>query len=456
MMPARGLCLLGALFLSIFIEGHAADVAASGATAVGRQLKAQPHDYNYIRHGADWGGLGSCDGNAQSPIDILTAEALDPSERSGVSGVSFNDLPSAELTDVKVNLEQDMKFSFLLPEGISLPTITIDGTEQTFKPLQVHFHHFSSEHTVDGMAYPLESHMVMQSNQDDNQLAVLGIFYRYGEADPFLTRLQDAARGRVNQGQNSFGDKDVPVDVTVNVLEDLLPDSLDYYGYDGSLTTPPCSEIVKWHVFATPRTVSIEQLKVFNDVTLGAHADAYTTNNRIIEPRNGRNVYEYQSPKATIEAVYGIEFETGTVADSAFDKFAAGTRIGCNPDNCDAFTGPERRFIEGVQRRAREATSALTAEITDIVVQQRRRSLLQANIADLTITYTFDQSTTANPVNSVESYDGSTLSGSSSNGLSSATFKSAEDTTPDRGNGASIRVGLGLVLALIMSVVLAL
>lgn len=164
------------------------------------RTQAQPHDYNYIRHGADWGGLGSCGGNAQSPIDILTAEALDPSERSGVSGVSFNDLPSAELTDVKVNLEQDMKFSFSLPEGISLPTITIDGTEQTFKPLQVHFHHFSSEHTVDGMAYPLESHLVMQSNQDENQLAVLGIFYRYGEADPFLTRLQDAARGRVNQG----------------------------------------------------------------------------------------------------------------------------------------------------------------------------------------------------------------------------------------------------------------
>lgn len=66
----------------------------------------------------------------------------------------------------------------------------------------------------------------------------------------------------IHTGQNSFGDKDVPVDVTVNVLEDLLPDSLDYYGYDGSLTTPPCSEIVKWHVFATPRTVSIEQLKV--------------------------------------------------------------------------------------------------------------------------------------------------------------------------------------------------
>eukprot|EP00983_Pelagomonas_calceolata_P082573 1155964-Pelagomonas_calceolata.AAC.4 len=325
---------------------------------------AQPHEYNYIRHGADWTGLGQCGGNAQSPIDIVTTELVDPSEEGverGVSGASFNDLPTATLTDVKVNLEQDMKFSFAVPSDISLPTITIGEVEHKFTPLQVHFHHFASEHTVDGMEYPLEAHVVMQSDQDENQLAVLGILYKYGEEDPFLKKLTDAALTAINQGRHecltaflltrhtfaihadharlcllavlavlqwaceervrscrtilarsrivfssdvpasavlsanfrhlwfpgrlkresnytcsltlngfplctgdaSYGSKEVPLDVTINVREDLLPSkSLDYYGYDGSLTTPSCDEIVKWHVFTTPRTLSVEQEKV--------------------------------------------------------------------------------------------------------------------------------------------------------------------------------------------------
>jgi carbonic anhydrase len=42
----------------------------------------------------------------------------------------------------------------------NLPKITFDGVEEEFVPLQTHFHHFLSEHTIDGVHYPLETHLV--------------------------------------------------------------------------------------------------------------------------------------------------------------------------------------------------------------------------------------------------------------------------------------------------------
>ncbi len=57
---------------------------------------------------------------------------------------------------------------------------------------------------------------------------------------------------------------------------------LDYYHYDGSLTTPPCSEIVEWYVLKIPLTASKEQL---NQMLAIMHE-----NNRPIQALNGRKI----------------------------------------------------------------------------------------------------------------------------------------------------------------------
>ena len=256
----------------------------------------QPHDYDYTLHGLDWPEAFpelSCNGSAQSPINIVTQNLVeDTSSRQGVSGVNLNGFQGEVLSAAGVNLEQDMQVQIANGSGIpNLPSITIDGTSHTFEPLQLHFHHFASEHTVDGKIFPLEMHLVMVSQQDANQLAVIGVLYSYGEEDdPFLTRLFEA----VAQKPAVYGKTGVPIQLDIDVGSDLLPQtSLEYAGYDGSLTTPPCSEIVKWHVFLQPRTVSVEQLSKFAEVTLAAHKNAIVTNNRIVQPLNGRTVARY-------------------------------------------------------------------------------------------------------------------------------------------------------------------
>ena len=65
----------------------------------------------------------------------------------------------------------------------------------------------------------------------------------------------------------------------------LLPKSRDYYRYNGSLTTPPCTEGVRWIVMKKPMTVSKEQLKAFQEI-LGF------SNNRPIQPANARPILE--------------------------------------------------------------------------------------------------------------------------------------------------------------------
>uniref|UniRef100_A0A7S3VMD7 Carbonic anhydrase n=1 Tax=Dunaliella tertiolecta TaxID=3047 RepID=A0A7S3VMD7_DUNTE len=313
-MASRRVCLLGALFavLSVAIEGHSASSEASVASKARRQLKEEPNPndgYDYMQHGFDWPGLQeggttkypACSGSNQSPIDINTNQLMEPSSRSGTSAVSLNGLnvdgaqaDGITLTNAKVDLEQGMKVTFDQPAA-NLPTIEIGGTTKSFVPIQFHFHHFLSEHTINGIHYPLELHIVMQEQDPADvataQLAVIGIMYKYGEEDPFLKRLQETA-----QSNGEAGDKNVELNsFSINVARDLLPESdLTYYGYDGSLTTPGCDERVKWHVFKEARTVSVAQLKVFSEVTLAAHPEATVTNNRVIQPLNGRKVYEYK------------------------------------------------------------------------------------------------------------------------------------------------------------------
>ena len=120
----------------------------------------------------------------------------------------------------------------------------------------VQFHaHVPSEHWVNGEQFLLEVHYVHQSAK--GELAVVAVLYNAGEDSPALAKHIRKIPQEVN--------KPVPFKMA---LRDMQIASLDkgYYRYNGSLTTPPCSEGVRWFVLKAVETISIERRDIFNQL----------------------------------------------------------------------------------------------------------------------------------------------------------------------------------------------
>ena len=147
--------------------------------------------------------------------------------------------------------------------------IEIDGTK--YHLLQFHFH-APSEHTVVGNLYDMEMHLVHKS--EDGTLAVIGVLIESGNTNtaftPFWHYLPSAP-----------GESEQIKEVILNA-SDLLPSTKHAYRYIGSLTTPPCSENVKWFVLTTPVEMAHSQIAAFKAILYG--------NNRPPQPLNDREL----------------------------------------------------------------------------------------------------------------------------------------------------------------------
>ena len=240
----RGL-LLGALACPVCLAAGAA-FAADG-----------PHWGYAGEHGpAQWGALGGDNavcgaGREQSPVDLDGAIAAQhpevvPSLRAGPLRIVNNG------HTIQVNT----------PSGGH----TMLG-DKRFDLLQFHFHH-PSEHVVAGSAFPLEVHLVHRAA--DGELAVLGVFFRPGAANPALAPVWAALPG--SKGPEVVGT--AMVDPAA-----LLPGG-KVFRYAGSLTTPPCTESVQWVVYETPATASDEQFARF--------AALFPNNARPVQPLGRR------------------------------------------------------------------------------------------------------------------------------------------------------------------------
>ena len=147
-------------------------------------------------------------------------------------------------------------------------SITVDG--HTYNLLQFHFH-TPSENTVGGHSFPMEAHLV--HGDDAGNLAVVGVLFEKGVENPFIASVWAHMPAKV-------GEKKELEDIYLNV-EGLLPTDRSYYRFNASLTTPPCSEGVRWMVLKNPVPVAAAQTKEFNTLMGG-------DNNRPVQPVNAR------------------------------------------------------------------------------------------------------------------------------------------------------------------------
>ncbi|RRH91909.1 carbonic anhydrase [Mesorhizobium tamadayense] len=128
---------------------------------------------------------------------------------------------------------------------------TLTRGDRVSELVQFHFH-APSEHHVAGKSFPMEAHFVHR-NVDSETLGVLGVFLVPGAKNAGFAGL--AAAFPMQPGEEMAVDEVNP--------NGLLPASLGYWTYEGSLTTPPCTENVEWMVAKEPVEVDPADIERF-------------------------------------------------------------------------------------------------------------------------------------------------------------------------------------------------
>ena len=251
--------LLTMLFFIVLFSG-----AVSAQQSTGPTPTPAPAHWTYEgEEGPDeWGNLDAnyalCGtGRAQSPIDISGQQTI------GLQDIQFNYQP-CELNifnnghTIQANYDAGSSIIY---------------NETEYQLIQFHFHH-PSEHTIAGQAFDMELHLVHATASGN--LAVVGILLQQGDAhNAALAPVFDHLPTEVGDPQAAG--------VQINAA-DFLPENHLFYTYAGSLTTPPCSQGVRWLLLETPVSISESQLEAF--------ASLFEMNARPVQPLNNRDLLE--------------------------------------------------------------------------------------------------------------------------------------------------------------------
>jgi carbonic anhydrase len=208
--------------------------------------------------GAEDSNYATCSsGKAQSPIDI------EKTTKKDLPALEF-DYHASPLTVT----DTGHSFQVNYQPGSELK---VDGED--YHLVQFHFHRPSEEY-IQGRKYSMVVHLVHKNDKGD--LAVVAVLLGKGKTNAFLKPIFD---NFPPVGSKESVVKDQSIDV-----EDLLPATHGYYTFDGSLTTPPCSENVRWFVLKTPVQVSGAQIAQFSR--------RYAHNARPVQALHGRVILE--------------------------------------------------------------------------------------------------------------------------------------------------------------------
>lgn len=235
--------------------------AAAGASSTKRSVRSPgawgygqtngPSQWAKLSRDYFWCGIGK----NQSPIDIRREDVL------------TTDLRAIEFAYGPVNGRLRRDNGVLTLQVVS-GKAAITDEQHRFALTAIQFHS-PSEHTDGGNHYPLEVQLVHKDK--DGNVAVVAVWFRRDEDNPALGEILAAAQKK--------GGASVSLDPGK-----LLPPTTDFYRYNGSLTTPPCTEGVRWYVMSEVAEASEEQLRAFLSLT--------GRNNRPVQPLNARRVFE--------------------------------------------------------------------------------------------------------------------------------------------------------------------
>jgi carbonic anhydrase len=227
-------------------------------------------------------------------------------------------------------------------------SVDIGGVNTTYVFAQLHCH-WESEHRLNNETFDVECHFVHYredigsvtnavAKNETTGLLVIGVFYRAeeGKENTAFKALTDSIPEVTQANATKFEQcKD-----TLN-LHSLLPlhgknsmtgeNVFNVATYNGSLTTPSCSEIVRWMVFTTPVIISKEQLEKFPQLK-DDEGEELKDNNRPLQPLNNRIVEHGVLTEKVSEGKFEATVKEVTkTATKAATFFATLVKIFSNP-----------------------------------------------------------------------------------------------------------------------------
>lgn len=265
--------------------------------AMATETRAVPHEegkvwgYSATNGPKTWAdAYPTCGGSRQSPVALVSDEALPGLPLEPFRFQNYNFLP---LSTTVTNTGHSVKVN-----PISDASVTGGNLTDVYIFHQFHFHWGAtktrgSEHTVDGVAFPAELHLVhyrksygsmKEALQHSRGVAVISVLLELYPVDnrglqPIIDSLAKISKPHETA---------TIMPVTLN---DVLPNNVnDFFRYEGSLTTPPCSEVVVWTVFRDTIAISNNQLRQFRRLE-GTDGTPLQDNFRTLQPLNGRQVY---------------------------------------------------------------------------------------------------------------------------------------------------------------------
>lgn len=212
-----------------------------------------------------------CGGKLQSPIHISSFKSI-PLPLPALETIGYHDfLPNplylknnGHSVVININNRFEKRLPYIFGGSLNV--------NQEYEIDHLHFHwgaknNKGSEHILNGVRYPMEMHIVHKNKIYSNLsnalnykdgLVVLGIFFQLQEKDN--KKLYSIVNHLLSVQQLN---KEVKLNMSIT-LASLLPKNIDiFYTYKGSLTTPPCNEVVTWIIFPKPVPISFTQLNKF-------------------------------------------------------------------------------------------------------------------------------------------------------------------------------------------------
>ena len=289
-----GLCLL------VCACGHPS--TAGGARRPGAEPSGGGSSWTYPELVNTWetSGYRECAaGTTQSPVDLSCVACLSPKRTEAAVAV-----PTLEFVPV-LSPEDPHNFSFHLPAAMGPRYITVDGSK--WEVAEFHFH-VPAENRIAGppgrpstAVPPMEMHVKTHLSTDPHAYAVFAVLFVEEPERPDLPAKVGAwfdpilqLLGGRQPGVFTLGNPTPPITPRSGPLAYF--ESTPFWGFPGSLTTPPCTPVSKWFVLTSPFPIAIGQAAQFSAFLQQRFKTA--RNARGLQPVGTRPITQYVPRKA--------------------------------------------------------------------------------------------------------------------------------------------------------------